>query len=157
MISKLFLSLCLVIGLGAVMTMQAQIETDVTITANVPHAFVVRNTTLPAGKYEVRVADANDNSTVLEIRSAKGKMAVFFETEPFDEVRPAAKTELVFDQIGDQWFLAKVFLKGDNAGNQVEKTKMQRRLEDGGLKADRRTVALFRKQNKHSQMAKRVS
>jgi hypothetical protein len=157
MISKLFLSLCLVIGLGAVMMAQAQIESDVTITANVPHAFVVRNTTLPAGKYEVRVVDAKENSTVLEIRSAKGKMAVFVETEAIEEVRPAGKTELVFDQIGDQWFLTKVFLKGDDSGNQLEQTKMQRRLEDGGLKAERRSVALFRKHNKQNQMAKRVS
>ncbi|MEK6336674.1 MAG: hypothetical protein AABM67_17240 [Acidobacteriota bacterium] len=157
MISKLFMSLCLVIGLGAVMTTQAQIESDVTIMANIPHAFVVRDTTLPAGKYTVRMADANENSNVLEIRSAKGKMAVLVETQPIDEVGAAGRTELVFDQIGDQWFLSKVFLKGDDSGNQLEQTKMQRRLEDGGLKAEIRSVALFRKHNKQNQMAKKVS
>lgn len=157
MIRKLFLSLCLVIGLGAVMMTQAQIESDVTIIANIPHAFVVRDTTLPAGKYTVRMADANNNSTVLEIRSAKGKVAVLVETQPIEEVRAAGRTELVFDQIGDQWFLSKVFLKGDDSGNQLEQTKMQRRLEDGGLKAERRSVALFRKHNKQNQMAKKVS
>lgn len=157
MISKLFMSLCLVIGLGAVMMTQAQIESDVTIMANIPHAFVVRDTTLPAGKYTVRMADANENSNVLEIRSAKGKMAVMVETQPIDEVRAAGRTELIFEQIGDQWFLSKVFLKGDDSGNQLEQTKMQRRLEDGGLKAERRSVALFRKHNKQNQMAKKVS
>lgn len=156
MIRKLFLSLCLVIGLGAVMMTQAQIESDVTIMANIPHAFVVRDTTLPAGKYIVRMADANDNSNVLEIRSAKGKMAVLVATQPLEGDRAAGRTELVFDQIGDHWFLSKVFLKGD-AGIQLQETRMQRRLQDGGLKAERRSVALFRKHNKQNQMAKKVS
>lgn len=155
MISKLFLSLCLVIGLGAVMMTQAQIESDVTIMANIPHAFVVRDTTLPAGKYTVRMADANDN--LLEIRSAKGKKAVLVETQPIDEARAAGRNELVFDKIRDQWFLSKVFLKGDDSGSQLEETRMQRRLQDGGLKAERRRVALFRKHNKQNQMAKKVS
>ena len=109
MISKLFMSLCLVIGLGAVMMTQAQVESDVTIMANIPHAFVVGDTTLPAGKYTVRMADANDNSNVLEIRSAKGKMAVFVATQPIEELRAARRTELVFDQIGDQWFLQRSY------------------------------------------------
>ena len=139
------------------MTTQAQIESDVTIMANIPHAFVVRDTTLPAGKYTVRMADANDRSDVLQIRSATGKMAVFVETQPIDEVRAARRTELVFDKIGDQWFLSKVFLKGDDSGSQLEETRMQRRLEDGGLKAERRRVALLRKHNKQNQMAKKVS
>lgn len=157
MISKLFLSLCLVIGLGAVMMTQAQIESDVTIMANIPHAFVVRDTTLPAGKYTVRMADANANSNVLEIRSAKGKKAVLVETQPIDEARAAGRNELVFDKIRDQWFLSKVFLKGDDSGSQLEETRMQRRLQDGGLKAERRRVVLFRKHNKQNQMAKKVS
>lgn len=155
MISKLFMSLCLVIGLGAVMMTQAQIESDVTIMANIPHAFVVRDTTLPAGKYTVRMADANGN--LLEIRSAKGKKAVLVETQPIDEARAAGRNELVFDKIRDQWFLSKVFLKGDDSGSQLEETRMQRRLEDGGLKAERRRVGLFRKHNKQNQMAKKVS
>ena len=43
-ITKLFLSLVVIVGLGATLTSQAQIESDATIRANISHAFVVNNT-----------------------------------------------------------------------------------------------------------------
>src|SRR3954454_3711811 len=81
-VAKLFLSLCLVAGLGATLT-NAQIRSDATIRANIPYSFVVNNTTLPAGTYVITVLDsyASDLS-VLEIRSGNGKTAVLFETDP---------------------------------------------------------------------------
>jgi hypothetical protein len=41
MISKLLLSLCLMIGLSAVMTTNAQIESGTTLEVNIPHSFIV--------------------------------------------------------------------------------------------------------------------
>lgn len=157
-VSKLLLSLCLVMSLGAAMAAKAQIDSDVTIEANIPHAFVVRDTTLPAGKYTIKVADDYDNLNLLEIRSADGRTAVFFETDDIQGYRATGKSELVFDRIGDKYFLSQVFLKGDNAGNQLAKSRMQRKLEDGGLKAERNSVAALRKQSKGSnQSAKKGS
>ena len=128
-LSKLFLSLCLVMGLGAALAAQAQIESDMTIEANIPHAFIVRDTTLPAGKYTIKVANAYDNLNLLEIRSANGRTAVFFETEDIQANRAPGKSELVFDTIGDNYFLSQVFLKGYNSGNQLAKSRMQQKLE----------------------------
>lgn len=156
-VSKLFLSLCLVMGLGAAMTARAQIESDATIVANIPHAFVVRDTTLPAGKYTIRVADATDLN-VLEIRSADGRTAVVFETESVQANRAPGKSELVFDKIGDKYFLSQVFLKGDNSGNQLLKSRMERKLEEGDLKAERHSIVAYKKQSKGSnQSAKKGS
>ena len=42
------------------------------------------------------------------------------------------QTALVFDKIGDTYFLSKVFLQGYQGGNQLPKSKMQRRLEENG-------------------------
>src|SRR5690349_2100860 len=81
MLTKLFLSLCVVIGLGAVMMTEAQIESDITIRANIPHPFVVRDTTLPAGEYTIKVADEYSDPNVLEIQSVKGNMSVMFDTD----------------------------------------------------------------------------
>src|SRR5919107_764385 len=82
-ITKLFLSLFLMVGLGATLTSNAQIESDANIRANIPHSFVVNNTTLPAGKYWIKVSDADAaDLTVLEIRSVDGKTALLFETQP---------------------------------------------------------------------------
>lgn len=150
MISKLFLSLCLILGLSAVMATNAQIDSDATIYVNVPHSFIVRDTTLPAGEYTVKVADDYNDLNVLEIRSRQGHMAVIFETEAVQANRAPGKSELVFDKIGDNYFLSRVFLKGDESGNELAKSKMQRRLEDGGLKAETHSIAATKKQSKQS-------
>jgi hypothetical protein len=48
--------LLLVVGLGATFTSNARITSYATLKANIPHSFVVNNTTLPPGSYNVRVA-----------------------------------------------------------------------------------------------------
>ena len=140
-ITKLFLSLCLVVGLGATLTSTAQIESDASIRANIPHSFVVNNTTLPAGTYTITVSD-NDSAdlNVLEIRSTNGKSTVLFETEPVNVRRTARRSELVFDKIGDTYFLSRVFMRGDEGGNELFKSKRQKRLEEGGSTAESQTI-----------------
>ena len=151
-VTKLFLSLCLVAGLGATLT-NAQIRSDATIRANIPYSFVVNNTTLPAGTYMVTVLDAYASDlSVLEIRSANGKTAVLFETEPVTVPGLAPRTELVFDKVGDTYFLSKVFLK-DDEGNQLLKSKAQRRLEENGSIAESHSIAAspaLAKNSKHA-------
>jgi hypothetical protein len=140
-VTKFFLSLCLVAGLGATLTANAQIRSDATIRADIPHSFVVHNTTLPAGTYVIKVLDPNASDlTVLEIRSENGKTAVVFDTESVAVPGFAKQTELLFDKIGDTYFLSKVFLKGDGGGNQLLKSKMQRRLEENGSIAESHSI-----------------
>jgi hypothetical protein len=140
-ISKLFLSLCLVVGLGATLTSNAQIESDATIRANIPYSFVVNNTMLPAGTYVITVPDTSSDLNVLEIRSANRKMAVLFDTEPVNINRMARNSELVFDQIGDTYFLSRIFMSGDEGGNQVLKSKKEKRLEENGGIAQSRSIS----------------
>jgi hypothetical protein len=140
-VTKLFLALCLV-SLGGTLTANAQIRSDATIRADIPYSFVVNNTTLPAGTYVITVANPYESDlTVLEIRSAKGKTAVLFNTEPVTVSGSARQTELVFDKIGETYFLSKVFLKGSQDGNQLQKSKMQRRLEENGSIAESHSIA----------------
>ena len=151
-VTKIFLTLCLVAGLGATINANAQIETDATIRATIPHSFVVHNTTLPAGTYTIGVAekDTAADLNVLEITSANGKTNVLFDTESITGTRPARHTELVFDKIGDTYFLSQVFLKGDNGANQVVKSKMQRRLEESGSVSQSHSISASPVQMKSS-------
>ena len=152
-VSKLFLALCLALGLGAVAA-SAQIESDMTVEGNIPHAFVVRDTTLPAGKYTIKVADDTEPS-LLEIRSADGRTAVFFETEGAQPRQTPVKTELVFDKVGDTYFLSEIFVAGDETGSRLSKSRMEQRLEGKGLKAEKHSVAANTKSSK--QTAKKSS
>ena len=141
-VTKFFLSLCLVAGLGATFTTRAQIRSDATIRANIPHSFVVNNTTLPAGTYVITVVDVDvSDLTVLEIRSANAKTAVLFDTQSVTVPGLAPQTALGFDKIGDTYFLSRVFRKGDEGGNQLLKSKMQRRLEENGSIAESHSIA----------------
>ena len=139
-LNKLLLSLCLVMGLGAAMAARGQVASDAMITANIPYAFVVNHKQLPAGTYTIKVA-SQDDVNLLEIRSADGRRAVLFGTDDIQAKRTPGKTELVFDRVGDKYFLSQVFLKGDDSGNQLPKSRMERRLEESGLKPERHSVA----------------
>ncbi|HET6977559.1 MAG TPA: hypothetical protein VFI24_14610 [Pyrinomonadaceae bacterium] len=153
-ISKIFLSLCLIVGAGSAMTSYAQVESDATIRANIPYAFVVHNTTLPAGTYVVTVAETTDLK-VLEIRSADNKLAVLFDTEPVNATRVARTSELVFDRVGDTYFLSQVFLSGDEGGNELTKSKRQERLEAGGNVSQKQSIPATRMEAKASKHASR--
>jgi len=141
LVTKFFLSLCLIAGLGATLTTRAQIQSNGTITADIPYSFVVNNTTLAAGTYVISVADPYGfDLTILKIRSANAKTTVLFDTEPVPAQGIATRTELVFDKIGNTYFLSKVFLEGDEGGNRLLKSKKQRRLEENGSIAESHSI-----------------
>lgn len=144
--SKMFLTLCLLVGMGASFAW-AQTDNDTTVEANVPYAFMVGNTTLPAGKYLIRTPDSSEPS-VLEIRAANGHTAVAFETE--DTNQTPNKGELVFNKIGDNYFLSQVWITGSAHGNQLIKSKMEKRLEAGGMQSQQTSVAVIVRNSKKS-------
>lgn len=137
-LGKLFLTLCLLTVGGVVAN--AQIDTGITIRGDVPFAFMVGDTTLPAGKYEIRALD--DMPGVLELRSVNGHTVVNFDAEPVKtkDERNASKCELVFDQIGDRYFLSQVFVAGSASGSELAKSRMEKRLEGDGGRPERHSV-----------------
>ena len=146
-LGKLFLTLCLLTVGGGVVA-NAQVDNPTRIQANVPFAFSVANTTLPAGKYEIKTLD--DSNNVLELRSPNGRTSVLFETDSLQARgdRAASKTELVFDKIGDQYFLSQVWVAGSASGSALPKSRMEKRLEDGGSRSEKHSVVGFLKRLK---------
>jgi hypothetical protein len=144
-LGKLFLALCLLTVGGGVVA-NAQIDTGVTIQANVPFTFVVGDTTLPAGKYDIKALD--DMPGVLDLRSVHGHTSVVFDTENAetrgDQI--VSKGELAFDKIGDTYFLSQIWMAGSASGSQLVKSRMEKRLEGKGMKSERHSiVAILRK------------
>ena len=129
--------LCLLGGIGV--KASAQIYSDETIIADIPYDFVVRDQTLPAGKYTFKVAD-DTNLNLLVLRSEGGKTAVFFQTLYVQANEPPRQTELVFDKVGDTYFLSQIWLEGSNTGDEVEKTKAERKLESEGMRSEHQSV-----------------
>jgi hypothetical protein len=102
--------------------------------AKIPYGFVVGDTTLPAGTYEIGVAD-DHALNVLQIQSANGKTKILFATESIQLSSAKRDSKLVFDKVGDTYFLSRVFLGGDDSVNELPKSKRQRKLEEQGLTA----------------------
>jgi hypothetical protein len=138
-LGKLLLALCLLtVGSGIA---NAQIDTGVTIRADVPYTFIVGDTTLAAGKYEIRALD--DMPGVLELRSVSGHAVVNVDAESVltKDEKIASKCELVFDKVGDRYFLSQVFVEGSSSGSELAKSRMEKRLEGDGGRPERHSVA----------------
>ena len=139
-LKNLFFALCLVSGCGLATAVSAQIPSNVSLQANIPYTFMAGNTRLAAGKYTVKVADDNDLH-LLEIKSADGCTSVFFETVAAVSNEIPGKTELVFDKIGDDYFLSQVWVVGNRSGNQLFESKIQQSAKAGDKSsAEKRSV-----------------
>jgi len=144
-LGKLFLTLCL-LSVGGGVVANAQVSTVSGIEANIPFAFAVGDTKLPAGKYKIRTPDDNAPS-ILEIRSDNGRTSVVFDTENAQtrDDQPANKTEQVFDKVGDQYFLSQIWLSGSESGSELPKSRMEKRLADGGTQPEKHSIVAFMK------------
>lgn len=143
--------LCLLAGSGVVTT-SAQIDGDNTIEAAIPYAFVVGNQTLPAGKYTIKVADDN-NLNLFVVRSTDGRTAEFFQTHDVQANQTPRQTELVFNKIGDTYFLSQIWLTGSKLGVDLEKSKAEQKLEAGGMTSERHSVMANHRSSKKTKEA----
>jgi hypothetical protein len=139
---KLLILLVFLIGVGTA-TASAQLIGALDVT--VPHSFFVNKTELPAGKYTVRVLD-DTSPNMMEIRSVDGHNSVMFDTENAQPNGEPRESELVFDKLGDDYFLSRIWLEGDSyVGYELEKPTMEMQLEGKGIKAEKHQVAMNRR------------
>ena len=90
---------------------QAQTAGAQRVVANIPFAFNVGNTKLPAGKYSITVLNPSSDRKILQIRSTKGSSATVQTTAESGNISDDAK--LVFHRYGDRYFFARVQMAGD--------------------------------------------
>jgi hypothetical protein len=144
--------LCLLAGSGVVTT-SAQIDSGETIEADIPYAFVVGDKTLPAGKYMLKVSD-DTNLNLFVVRRSDGRTAAFFETQDVQANQTPRQTELVFNKIGDTYFLSQIWLAGSKLGAELEKSKAEQQLEAGGMSSERHSVTANHRSSKKMKEAK---
>jgi hypothetical protein len=139
------LILGLLISVGGICA-NAQTLDQGTIEADVPFAFIVGKNTFPAGKYTLKRAD-DTNPGVLEIRNDKGRGTIFFEAETAQANEYPRQTNLVFEKIGDQYFLSEIWASDTNFGYRLPKTNAEKSLEGGDIKTEHRSIPakLFRR------------
>ena len=135
---KMLIVLFLLAGVTNV-PVRAQALIEGSIEADVPFAFIVKETSLPAGKYTFIRLDQT-NPLVLEIRSATGHKVVMFEAENAQIAQIPRHPELVFNKVGEQYFLSQIWADDTDIGYQLPKTKAEERLEASGMKSEHRSI-----------------
>jgi hypothetical protein len=112
---------------------------------DVSHPFIVNKTELPAGTYTIRVLD-DMAPTMMEIQSIDGRNSVMFDTEDAQPKGQPRENTIVFDKVGDDYFLSRIWLEGDSyVGYGLEKPKLEKRLEASGTKVEKHQVAINRR------------
>jgi len=132
---NMLLSVAIISVLAVTGGTAASAQVTDTIVADIPFGFMVRDTTLPAGEYTIKRIDSTSPG-VMEMRSADGHEALVFLAGTALANKTPDQTELVFDRIGDQYFLTEIFEIGNSVGVELQKSRTERRLKKGGAVAE---------------------
>jgi len=112
------LSLCLMLSVAAHAQMTRQ------MTVNVPFAFYVGKTALPAGTYTVYGTSTNTGDGFL-LRNADGHVKAVFNGQQVQSVaQSVARVE--FRRYDDKYFLARVWAEGNNIGRELQQSRFER-------------------------------
>jgi len=134
----MIMSLAMLIAAG---TISASAQITDRLVANIPFDFTVRDKILPAGKYFIKPLDTYDEGA-FEMQNAQGKKVSVFLGENATAATMPEKTELIFNRIGDRYFLSEIFEGGNNLGIELEKSHAEKRLEKTGLVSERQIFIL---------------
>jgi hypothetical protein len=118
------------------------------IKANIPFDFTVAGKKFAAGEYSIVRANPTAGDQVLRVSSADDRSRVLPATIPVTTLDAKDKSTLVFHRIGDEYFLAQVWLAGATTGRAFIKSRRERQLEQ-----EQRTAAA----NKQGSMVETVT
>ena len=81
------------------------------VIANIPFAFTVGKTTLPAGKYTITVLNPTSDRKTLQIRSLNGRASAIVLTTT-SSAHASDNAKLVFERYGDEYFFSQAQMAG---------------------------------------------
>ena len=118
-----------ILVVGSVTASYAQMSTGTALKFNISHSFVIKDKTYPAGEYIFKPLDNQmDPGYVLELTSVDGKQNAIFDTIGTSVNEEPSSSELVFSQVGDQYFLSKILVKGETNVSEIPETKKEKEL-----------------------------
>jgi len=107
------------LGLGLLLLGISAYAQTVNLKADVPFNFIVSGATLPAGEYTIQgLGDGN----AMSIRSSDNKEKRLAMSHRCESLKTAERTKLVFHRYGDRYFLAQIWVAGNNSGSELPKS-----------------------------------
>jgi hypothetical protein len=114
--------------LGGVAAANAQVSYDKALKFDVSHSFIVKDTTLPAGRYTItRTPGVTDSKSLLIMQGDNGK-SIIFDTIATETAKAAVDTQLMFNEIDGNYFLSAIWAKGEVVGNALPQTDYEKKL-----------------------------
>jgi hypothetical protein len=107
------------------------------LTVTVPFAFTAENSSLPAGTYTVSTVPPYN---MIRVQSADGQKVAMIPAIPSPTSAESERTKLVFDRIGNQYFLSQVWEQGSNLRRDLRSGKLAQELVSGGWRVQSTTV-----------------
>src|SRR5262249_36532270 len=111
----------------------------VRLKADVPFAFAVGKTALPAGEY--RIDSLGTENRVLLIRSMDQNAQASTISNTGRSLEKSDQTKLVFHRYGDRYFLAEIWVQGYSSGHQLPQSKREKEFMAARRVPDKITVA----------------
>lgn len=121
---------------------QAQSAGAQKVVANIPFAFNVGNTNLPAGKYTITVLNPTSDRKTLQIRSTDGRSTAITQTTSVTG-NVSDDTKLVFNRYGSSYFFAQAQMAGETTGLAAHKSKAEREQKNAGAIAGTKSVVVI--------------
>ena len=100
----------------------AQAQTT-NVKASIPFDFVVGDHAYPAGEYTVK--SLSQGSAAIRIDNADETEKGMTLSNACQKAQPAAQTTLVFQRLGDNYFLYQIWTDGNTAGREVPMSKAE--------------------------------
>lgn len=107
------------------------------VTAKIPFNFMVGDKTLQAGAYTIRLSDVSGPYTLM-VRGEDSHSAAIGLTNTIQTNKAAAQTKLVFHKYGDSYFLSEVWVRGDETGRSLPKSRAERERKQELARTDQR-------------------
>ncbi len=120
------IGLAVTVGLLLTTMVAGQCRAQEGLKVNIPFAFVVGNSTLPAGEYLLRRLDLGHGSAEA-IQQVDGSVSMMVLTRTADQNDQKTEPRLIFNQYGSQRFLSQIWT-GAGSGRQLLKSKREKEL-----------------------------
>lgn len=106
---------------------KAQTSSPKRVVAQIPFAFNVGRTTLPAGKYAISVINPSSDRTVLQIRSVDDGHANAMILTNTVNGTPADNAKLVFERYDDRYIFTAAQMAGESTSFAALQSKAERK------------------------------
>jgi hypothetical protein len=110
-------------GLGLLLLGASASAQTVNMKVNVPFNFIVSGATLPSGEYTIQGVGTDGNAMLIRTPDNKPKSLVL--AIRCESLTPSAQTKLVFHRYGDRYFLAQIWMAGNNSGHELPKSRRE--------------------------------